>query len=680
MKKRILSLALALTMLMGISAVSFANSPSIVVNNQTMALENESFIDENGRLMLPLRSLLEKMNYLVRWKDEDKSVNFSKDSKEVVVKIASKELNVNGNIENISRAPIIEEARTFVPAELLDESLDAVLSWNSKKRILGLRDIKKKNEEIFNMSKDKETIQKLEEYMDALVEYENFNGSILLAKEGEILLNKGYGYADLSQRIENKSQTRFGIGSLTKQFAAFASLKLSEEGLLNLEDKVSKYLPDFPHGDDISIYNLLTHTSGLVGYTDVEEFLSVDITNRDPNKMLDLVRDMDLLFSPGETFQYSNTNYLAIGMIIEKISGESFEEYLGTIVKPLGMDDTGLIFGERGGRNDATPYSGYLEIAEIDDDLVTSQAYAAGSIYSTVEDLYRWDRALRSGEILKKEVLDDMFKEQVAIPGAGSYGYGWMIDESDMGKEIYHGGNTMGFTAYMGNLVEEDLTVIILSNVGVFNTDELKDDLYSIVLEKDYEMPEEIKTIQIEDKDLYKEYVGKYNLITGMEIDIFEKEGKLFAQGTGQEAFELYPKSKTEFFARVADINIEFIVGEDGLVKEFILIQSGLEFLGKKEGSEEEKVEVEIDPKVYDDYLGEYKIVEGLIATISVEDGKIYAQLTGQPKAEIFPSSETEFFYKVVDANISFEKDAEGNVTGLILDQMGQRFKAPKIK
>lgn len=680
LKKRILSLMLLISMILGMSALAFAGDPSISLNNETITLEQESFIDENGVLMLPLRSLLEKMNYEVTWNGQDRSVNLSKDDQDILLKIDSKEVAINGETETIGNSPIIKESRSFIPAEMLDISLDSILSWNSKDSLLSLRDAREK---MVASSKNNEKRIELDNYMKALVDYENFHGSVLLAKEGEILLNEGYGYADFAQNITNKSQTRYAIGSVTKQFAAFATLKLREEGLLNLEDKISKYIADFPYGDEISIHNLLTHTSGLANYTDLPDFMTVDTRNRDPQKMIDLVRDMELQFNPGEMFQYSNTNYLAIGMIIEEITGKSFEEYLESMVSPLEMEDTGLIDGELGGKNDASPYTGYLEVVEVDDDLVTSQAYAAGSIYSTVEDLYRWDRAVKSGELLGNESLESMFTSHIDMPGAGSYGYGWMINESDRGKEIFHGGNTFGFSAYLGRLIEPDITIIILSNSSAYNTTELKNNLTAIVMDQEYKLPEEIKEIEIEDKELYSKYIGKYDVANGLKMDIMEVEGRLYAQMTGQAAFEIFPSSNTEFFYKIVDAQIVFETDEDGLASGFTLYQLGYEFPAKRAQAEEEKVALELDPEIIEALLGDYDmgvLAKGVTISIIKEDGKLFAQITGQPKAEILAASEREFYYKDIDAEIIFETDGNGTVKSLTLHQMGQEIMAPKIK
>lgn len=669
-------------MVIGMSTIVFGDKeikPNIIVNDRSISLE-ETYLDENGILMIPLRSLLEKLNYKVEWNKEDKSITISKQEQEILLKISSKDISVNGKIKKTKVAPIIKGNKTFVPAELLDKSLDLILSWDNKLKTLQMRDIEKRDEDFLKLSEDKEIQQKLNSYMQALVTYENFHGSVLVAKEGKILMSEGYGYSDFTQNINNKSKTRFAIGSVTKQFTALATLKLSEKGLLNVDDKVSKYISNFPHGDEITIHNLLTHTSGLKNYTDLQEFLISDLTNKDPMKMLELIKDLELEFKPGKRFKYSNTNYLLLGIIIEKITGESFEDNLKDMISPLGMEDTGLIYGKNGRLNDATPYVGYLEVQEIDDDLVLTQAYAAGSMYSTVEDLYRWDRAIKSEKILDKKILDKMFKEHISIPQGGSYGYGWMINDTDMGREIYHGGNTIGSTSYIGRLEDKDITIIILTNNGGYNTTDLKNNLLSITLNKKYEMPKPVKTIEIKDKELYSKYTGNYEFINGTYLDIIEKENKLYAQVTGQVAFEIFPETTTKFFARIAEISIGFKTNEEGKATELLFNQSGMKFTCKRAKDKEVKKEAEVDSKIYDHYIGEYKLAENLIITITSKDDKIYSQLTGQDEYEIFPSSEVEFFYKVVDAKITFEKDDNEKVTSLTLNQMGRDMKADKIK
>lgn len=675
MKKRILSLVLIISMVMGLFSFAIANEMP-----DPISLEREIYLDENGILMIPLRSTLEDLNYEVKWNNQNKSVEILKADEKVLLRINSNDVNVKGETKKLGSVPVIKNEKTFVPAELLSKSLDLVVGWNMKHNNLQIREISEDREEFFIPSEETKVKEELNNYMKALEEHKNFHGSVLVAKEGKILLNEGYGYSDFTQNTINKPETRFAIGSVTKQFVALGILKLSEEGLLNVEDNVSKYIPDLTHGEKITIHHLLTHTSGLKNYTEVPTFLEYDVENKDPMKMLEIIKDIELEFAPGEKFEYSNTNYLALGIIIENISGETFEDYLKDIVTPLGMKDTGMIYGENKGANDATPYVGYLEVQEIDDDAVLSQAFAAGSMYSTVEDLYRWDRAIKSGQVLNEETLEEMFKDHVAMPGTGSYGYGWMIDNTENRKEIYHGGNTQGFTAYIGRLEDQDLTVIILTNSGHYNTNDLKNDLLSIALKEEYEMPGELKELEIEDKDLYSKYTGKYELVEGINLNIIEDEDKLYVQVPGMESFEIYPKTTTEFFGKVIDVNIEFKIDEEGKVTELIFNQSGMVFVCKRIGNAEDKKAVEIDPEIYHDYVGEYDLQIGATLTIIKDGDKLYAKVTGQEAFEILPSSDTEFFYKTIDANMTFIKDESGKVTKLIFRQAGQELESPKIK
>lgn len=292
------------------------------------------------------------------------------------------------------------------------------------------------------------------------------------------------------------------------------------------------------------------------------------------------------------------------------------------------MSNTGICYGENNELYDATPYSGYLEVVPVDDELVLTQAYGAGNIYSTAEDLYRWDRALKTEQLVKKETLDKIFAEHVAISDGVSYGYGWMI--TDNGKQIMHGGNTFGFTSNIARYIDEDLTIIILTNNGYFDVSSLTESLANIVFKKDYKIPEAKKEIKIDNLELYDNYVGKYEFLNGAYIDIFKKDNKLFAQVTGQDAFEIFPESNNKFFAKVFNASIEFKTNDRGEVTELIFEQIGMEFICKRVEDIEEQIEVTVDPKIYEEYVGEYKLIPGVIIIITTEDNHIYAQLTGR--------------------------------------------------
>lgn len=682
--RRIVSIVLLVSLLLGIPATTLGTPQAninILLDEEKVSLEDEIITNEINQIMLPLREIAEKLEYKVNWDGNTRSITLSKGSQIIELKIGETKVDVNGEILVLKSPPILKETKTFVPMELFSNALGLVIGWNGKHQVLKINQPEEKNESFFTISKDKDKQAELDAYIKALEKHQNFHGSVFVAKDGEVLLNKGYGFADFEQNTNNISQTKFAIGSITKQFTAMAIMQLNEKGLLNVEDKISKYFPDFPNGDSITIHNLLTHTSGLTNYTNLIEFLNIDFNNKDPMKTIELIKNLPLEFEPGKEFSYSNTNYVLLGMIVEKITDMSLEEYLQkNIFTPLNMSNTGSYYIENNQFPDATPYTGFLEVYPVDDELVLTQAYGAGNIYSTVEDLYRWDRALSTEQLVKKETLDKIFTEYITMPGAGSYGYGWMIADTDMERQIFHGGNTMGFTANIARYPEKDLVVVILTNSAYYDTTSLTNALTSIVLDKDYEMPEVLKEIEIEDPNLYDNYIGKYEFIDGTYINITKIEDKLYTQVTSQNAFEILPLSNNRFFAKDVDIRIEFIKDEEEKITELVLEQLGMTFVCKRVEDIEEKKEIEIDPKVYDNYVGEYELAPNVIIKITKEDNSLYAQLTGQDKFGIFPESEEEFFYKVVDAKITFQKDDTGNVTHLILYQMGQEIPANKIK
>lgn len=683
MSKKLVSLVLIISLILGMTSISFGVpgiSPSLELNDVKLSLEQEIYLNEAGQLMVPLRQVAEGLKYEVIWNGADQSIELKKSSNTVKIQIGKSNLSLNNKEISLSTAPILKNRKTFVPVEIFSKALGLIVGWDSGQGILKLNQPIGNTEDYFKISDEKEITLELENYMTALLEKENFHGSVLVAKSGELLLNKGYGFADFTQHTIIKPQTTFAIGSVTKQFTAMAVMQLVEKGLINIKDKASKYLPEMPHGDLITIENLLTHTSGLANYTDLKDFFLMDSDGISPMDMVDLIKDMPLEYTPGDGFKYSNTNYLLLGIIVENITDMSLEKYLEEkIFTPLGMINTGTTYGLKNNIHDATAYAGYLDVVPVDDSVLLRKAYGAGNLYSTVEDLYRWDRALNTEKLVKKETMNQIFQEYVDISDTASYGFGWMIENAEKGKEIFHGGNTLGFTSNIARYVDEDLTIIVLTNNGYYDVNSITDDLSSIVLHKDYDMPLGLVEIEIKDYDIYNKYVGKYHFLQGTYIEIIRAENKLYAQVTGQGAFEIYPRAIDDFYAKIVDASIKF-VEEDGTVDMLVFKQLGMEIECYRAEAQEEKEIADIDTVIYEEYIGEYELAPGAIITITTVDNKIYAGLTGQENFEIFPMSATEYFYKVVDATITFHKDDKGMVNSLTLKQMGQEMAAQKIK
>lgn len=297
-------------------------------------------------------------------------------------------------------------------------------------------------------------------YLTTQNEYVPFNGSILIAKGEKILVNKAYGMANYEHNIKNSSDTKFRIASLTKQFTAMAILILQEQDLLNVTDNINLYIPNCPEPwNDITIHQLLIHSSGITNFTSLPEFNKIMTKKHTLFQTMSLFKNKTLDFAPGTRFSYSNSGYIILGYIIEKVSKMKYEDFLDQFIfKKIGMDNTGYDHSEQILTNRASGYTNYGTKNATYVDM--SIPHAAGSLYSTVEDLYLWDRSLYTEKIVNKESLNSMFTKHI-----GTYGYGWGIDETDINsKRVEHTGSINGFSSYICRYINEDLVLIILSN------------------------------------------------------------------------------------------------------------------------------------------------------------------------------------------------------------------------
>jgi CubicO group peptidase (beta-lactamase class C family) len=320
----------------------------------------------------------------------------------------------------------------------------------------------------------------LAKHMASAAEKDNFSGSIVVTKNGQALLCEGYGFANREHEIRNTPQTKFRIGSVTKQFTAMAVMILQERGKLKVDDPVSKYLDDAPKAwDGITIHHLLSHTSGIPSYTGFPQMMSRTVRlQATVDEVIATFQDKPLEFSPGERFAYSNSGYHLLGKIIEKASGQDYETFLReAILQPLELKDTGYdqaatILPGRAAGYARTP-KGLANAQYID----MSWPYAAGAIYSTVEDLARWDQALSAGKLVGPGSYQAMY-----TPVKQNYGYGWMIRDRSGRKEISHNGGIHGFSSSLVRYPDDKLCIVVLSNIIPAPTDRIAHELAAIVL------------------------------------------------------------------------------------------------------------------------------------------------------------------------------------------------------
>jgi CubicO group peptidase (beta-lactamase class C family) len=307
--------------------------------------------------------------------------------------------------------------------------------------------------------------------MAAYHSLKRFNGSLLVAEHGEVIFKKGYGFADMEWGVPNAPDTKFRLGSITKQFTSMLVMQLVAEGRLSLDTTLAEALPGYRQdtGGKVTIRELLNHTSGVPSYTEDSEFR--DKVSRNPFTVEDFVKTYcsgDLQFEPGTTFHYSNSGYFLLGAVIEKVTGKPYEEVLKErILDPVGMHDTGYdhsatVLAKRASGYERT-LGGYVNAAYLD----MSIPYAAGSLYSTVEDLYLWDRAL-----VTTKLLDAKDKQMMFTPGLSNYAFGWGVRNLPIGPDkgertvISHAGGINGFSTIIRRVPADGTLVVLLNNTG----------------------------------------------------------------------------------------------------------------------------------------------------------------------------------------------------------------------
>lgn len=309
------------------------------------------------------------------------------------------------------------------------------------------------------------------EHIDSLLRsyYSNgkFNGSVLISENGKIIYKNGFGYANFEWNIKNEPDTKFKIGSCTKQFTAVLIVMLIEEGKLSFNDYISKYIPEYPleKGNKITIHNLLSHTSGIPEYFNLPQMESLSFKDNKPDDFIKNFCNLELEFEPGTQLKYSNSGYFLLGKIIENITGKSYKQVITEkIFKPLAMSNSGVLNEIDIFEKKAYGYTKEGDTLKVAPFLNASGAFSAGYIYSTVEDLFKWQLALQSNTLLKKESLDKMLTLNFS-----RYGYGFGIlnlaMKNEENKTLYgHEGMINGFRSLIHIFREDNSSIILLDN------------------------------------------------------------------------------------------------------------------------------------------------------------------------------------------------------------------------
>jgi CubicO group peptidase (beta-lactamase class C family) len=308
-----------------------------------------------------------------------------------------------------------------------------------------------------------------------------FRGAVLAARAGEMILRRGYGLADAEQNIANGPETRFRLGSVTKPITALAVLTLVAADKLDVQQPVCVYLTDCPSAwQPITLHHLLSHTSGIPDLTRFANYEATKAQPSTPSETLARFSGRPLDFAPGTAWDYSNSNYIVLGAIIEQVTGQSYADYVQTaIFDPLGMASSGYDY------NLDTLAVGYRPDGTRADFLDMSIPFAAGALYSTVDDLYTLDRGLVAGTLLPAEIQAGLFTPHATIPDRArtlGYGYGWIVEEGPQGTVLWHSGSIEGFSAGLARYVEPDVVIVVLSNEEQRNPQPVIDGIAAILI------------------------------------------------------------------------------------------------------------------------------------------------------------------------------------------------------
>ena len=405
-----------------------------------------------------------------------------------------------------------------------------------------------------------------------------YRGAVIVVKDGQPIFRRAYGMANSEWDAANTPDTKFRIGSITKQFTAIAILQLSEQGKLKLDDAVAKHYEGAPAAwEKITIHHLLNHTSGIPSYTGMKDFFEKSSRNPlTPAEIVKLTQDQALEFEPGSQFKYNNTGYVLLGHVIEKASGMKYADYVRkNIFEPAGMKDSGYDTHAEVLKKRATGYQPSGKIAPY---LDMTLPHAAGSLYSTVDDFVKWDQALHAGKL----VSQDSWK-RMTTPGKGDYGYGLTIKPIAGHAAMAHGGGINGFNTQFIRFPEEKVAVAVFANVNGPAADTLANSLARLYFGEDVKGREKYTGITLTETEL-DAFTGTYELAPAFRIKVKREGAQLIAQATNQPAFPVTPYAANKFFVKVVDAQLEFTRGAEGKVETLILHQGGRSMPGKRVG------------------------------------------------------------------------------------------------
>ncbi|MEE4155434.1 MAG: serine hydrolase [Erythrobacter sp.] len=415
----------------------------------------------------------------------------------------------------------------------------------------------------------------------------NFMGAVLVAHGDEPVLERTWGSANLEWDIPHTPDTKFRIGSVTKQFTSVAALLLQQQGKLDLDAPIATYLEDTPEAwNAVSVRHLMRHTSGIPSFTQLEEFERAKYLPLSHDELIALFADKPLEFAPGTSFAYSNSGYALLSKIIENVSGQSLGEYWqAEIFDPLGMADTGVDVSAAILPKRASGYSrkGDGKTVMNADYAYMGTPWGAGAMVSTTGDLLKWQRGLFGGRLLDADHLAEYLTPSAHGRLAGdAYAHGVLIDTSEAGRFYWHDGGIEGFAAWLSHDPDRNVTVAVLANLNGGAASKIGEQLTMVAQGREVILTSDRTVIDLPVKAL-AQYEGTYALSPDFRIAVFLEGDRLMTQATGQDAFEIFPEGADRFFLKVIDAQLRFERGADGAITGATLFQNGREFPATRE-------------------------------------------------------------------------------------------------
>ena len=484
--------------------------------------------------------------------------------------------------------------------------------------------------------------------------------------------------------------TLFEIGSITKVFTSLVLSDMIQRGEVHADDPVSKYLPDHAevpsrNGKQVTLLNLSMQNSGLPRLPD--NMKPADSENPyadyDGPKLLAFLSGYKLTRDPGEKYEYSNLAVGLLGYALAHRAGMTYEELVRQrIFRPLHMDSSTIALSAEQTKRLAQGHDGELKMVKNWD---LDALAGAGAIRSTAGDMLKFlaanmglvDTPLKAAMERMRSIRNETGTPHLQIA------MGWHIWTEFPPDIFWHNGGTAGYRSFAGMDVADKKAVVVLCNT-FFDIDNIG--LHTLNAKYPAPMLEELHGIKV-DPEVLTEYEGTYQLTPDFAIKFTARDGHLFTQATGQPEAEVFASKKDEFFLKVVDAQVSFQRDAGGKVTGMVLHQNGRNVPGTRSvngpvpaSTTPERHEIKIDPTVLSEYEGTYQLAPNFAIKFVARDGRLFTQATGQPEFEVYASKKDEFFLKVVDAQVSFQRDANGRVTSMMLHQNGQNMPGPRSK